>query len=127
MWDIVVLLFFSSRRRHTRFDCDWSSDVCSSDLTRVQVPARRVFRERELDRRGTARRVERLVLASRVRLRTARPALREPDSGRALAYGSRCLLCDPLLPGYHAHRWHVWAESHVSTDFVVDQPPGARI
>src|SRR5688572_31118168 len=28
----VVLFFFSSRRRHTRFDCDWSSDVCSSDL-----------------------------------------------------------------------------------------------
>src|SRR5256886_3642435 len=26
--------FFSSRRRHTRFDCDWSSDVCSSDLRR---------------------------------------------------------------------------------------------
>src|SRR2546430_12290505 len=24
--------FFSSRRRHTRFDCDWSSAVCSSDL-----------------------------------------------------------------------------------------------
>src|SRR6266567_2838843 len=24
--------FFSSRRRHTRFACDWSSDVCSSDL-----------------------------------------------------------------------------------------------
>src|SRR2546430_473381 len=28
----VFCLFFSSRRRHTRFDCDWSSDVCSSDL-----------------------------------------------------------------------------------------------
>src|SRR2546430_11817046 len=28
------LCFFSSRRRHTRFDCDWSSDVCSSDLNR---------------------------------------------------------------------------------------------
>src|SRR2546430_13082804 len=27
-----VHFFFSSRRRHTRFDCDWSSDVCSSDL-----------------------------------------------------------------------------------------------
>src|SRR6266478_6717293 len=27
-----VYFFFSSRRRHTRFDCDWSSDVCSSDL-----------------------------------------------------------------------------------------------
>src|SRR2546427_5233567 len=29
--------FFSSRRRHTRFDCDWSSDVCSSDL---ELPSR---------------------------------------------------------------------------------------
>src|SRR5256886_11190363 len=28
----VLSFFFSSRRRHTRFDCDWSSDVCSSDL-----------------------------------------------------------------------------------------------
>src|SRR5256886_10200555 len=27
-----AIFFFSSRRRHTRFDCDWSSDVCSSDL-----------------------------------------------------------------------------------------------
>src|SRR5256886_1655700 len=27
----AVDFFFSSRRRHTRFDCDWSSDVCSSD------------------------------------------------------------------------------------------------
>src|SRR5690242_20858664 len=36
--------FFSSRRRHTRLTCDWSSDVCSSDL-RLQFgfgPARRV-------------------------------------------------------------------------------------
>src|SRR5438270_13973121 len=29
---IFLDFFFSSRRRHTRFDCDWSSDVCSSDL-----------------------------------------------------------------------------------------------
>src|SRR5256886_5618044 len=28
----TLFFFFSSRRRHTRFDCDWSSDVCSSDL-----------------------------------------------------------------------------------------------
>src|SRR5260370_19755933 len=28
----MFLFFFSSRRRHTRFKCDWSSDVCSSDL-----------------------------------------------------------------------------------------------
>src|SRR5688572_31548619 len=29
---VGCIFFFSSRRRHTRFDCDWSSDVCSSDL-----------------------------------------------------------------------------------------------
>src|SRR2546430_14590026 len=31
-WCGWFVFFFSSRRRHTRFDCDWSSDVCSSDL-----------------------------------------------------------------------------------------------
>src|SRR5688572_32423835 len=30
--ELLFFFFFSSRRRHTRFDCDWSSDVCSSDL-----------------------------------------------------------------------------------------------
>src|SRR5690606_40030158 len=29
----MQLFFFSSRRRHTRFSRDWSSDVCSSDLS----------------------------------------------------------------------------------------------
>src|SRR5260370_30381237 len=40
IWDLcsivtgedILCFFFSSRRRHTRFKCDWSSDVCSSDL-----------------------------------------------------------------------------------------------
>src|SRR5256886_4221345 len=39
---LFLFFFFSSRRRHTRFDCDWSSDVCSSDLRRYaemnQIP-----------------------------------------------------------------------------------------
>src|SRR5436190_3625908 len=30
--EYVLYFFFSSRRRHTRSLCDWSSDVCSSDL-----------------------------------------------------------------------------------------------
>src|SRR5256885_4166329 len=30
--DILFCFFFSSRRRHTRLQGDWSSDVCSSDL-----------------------------------------------------------------------------------------------
>src|SRR2546427_9618312 len=33
----LFFFFFSSRRRHTRFDCDWSSDVCSSDLRDLTV------------------------------------------------------------------------------------------
>src|SRR5256886_959688 len=33
----LCVFFFSSRRRHTRFDCDWSSDVCSSDLHDIDV------------------------------------------------------------------------------------------
>src|SRR5690242_21013427 len=31
----VIVFFFSSRRRHTRLTCDWSSDVCSSDLRKA--------------------------------------------------------------------------------------------
>src|SRR6266480_2748360 len=34
----MYFFFFSSRRRHTRLTCDWSSDVCSSDLLRMGEP-----------------------------------------------------------------------------------------
>src|SRR2546426_8007377 len=36
-WRVTVFLyfFFSSRRRHTRLQGDWSSDVCSSDLEKA--------------------------------------------------------------------------------------------
>src|SRR5260370_17260738 len=34
---LMILFFFSSRRRHTRFKCDWSSDVCSSDVTVIAI------------------------------------------------------------------------------------------
>src|SRR6266478_10232732 len=38
--------FFSSRRRHTRFDCDWSSDVCSSDLEQLDGIVHVDYRQR---------------------------------------------------------------------------------
>src|SRR5688572_31205669 len=41
---VTIFFFFSSRRRHTRFDCDWSSDVCSSDLLEPIEDASRVGR-----------------------------------------------------------------------------------
>src|SRR5256886_15101271 len=56
--------FFSSRRRHTRFDCDWSSDVCSSDLSggpRQLELLRRALRAG--DRRGRRADARRAALA----------------------------------------------------------------
>src|SRR5260370_39327457 len=38
MYVLFTFFFFSRRRRHTRFKCDWSSDVCSSDLLPVLDP-----------------------------------------------------------------------------------------
>src|SRR6266480_7051188 len=52
------MFFFSSRRRHTRLTCDWSSDVCSSDLA-----ARRARAQRE--GRGESRLYARLRAGAR--------------------------------------------------------------
>src|SRR6266480_479634 len=38
-----IFFFFSSRRRHTRLTCDWSSDVCSSDLVYAEDPDQNFF------------------------------------------------------------------------------------
>src|SRR2546430_3578999 len=65
----VWVFFFSSRRRHTRFDCDWSSDVCSSDLVVVGGAdadrAQRPGGDSGQPARGGGRRSERLVQDSR--------------------------------------------------------------
>src|SRR5256886_1021908 len=50
---VALLFFFSSRRRHTRFDCDWSSDVCSSDLL-TEDEVRTIVRRALADERGLA-------------------------------------------------------------------------
>src|SRR2546430_13731486 len=56
-----LFFFFSSRRRHTRFDCDWSSDVCSSDLVCVdhQVHALDRLAARHIEADRHERRVQR--------------------------------------------------------------------
>src|SRR3712207_6864204 len=57
----TAYFFFSSRRRHTRYWRDWSSDVCSSDLeARVHAPRRRPDSAVALER-PTARRRRRDV------------------------------------------------------------------
>src|SRR5690625_8005150 len=47
----MCLFFFSSRRRHTRWPRDWSSDVCSSDL---QIGAVLSGRQLAINERGEA-------------------------------------------------------------------------
>src|SRR5438093_13487304 len=44
------LFFFSSRRRHTRLVSDWSSDVCSSDLSRARSPAPKFHAPQTIER-----------------------------------------------------------------------------
>ena len=39
----ILFFFFSSRRRHTRCSRDWSSDVCSSDLTTCENKGWRII------------------------------------------------------------------------------------
>src|SRR4051812_50150724 len=75
-----MLFFFSSRRRHTILTCDWSSDVCSSDLSMTTfaladllVQANVVIEEPEPHHR----RVQREAEAVRERGKIGRASCRE--------------------------------------------------
>src|SRR5262249_59840817 len=43
-----IVVFFASRRRHTRLVSDWSSDVCSSDLISTTAKVHTAAQEREI-------------------------------------------------------------------------------
>src|SRR5436309_10147944 len=60
---VSFFFFFSSRRRHTRFSRDWSSDVCSSDLT-PQVPVRFRDARRRVDFRAAMDRCGQPIIAA---------------------------------------------------------------
>src|SRR5256885_8788439 len=55
---LVHLFFFSSRRRHTRLQGDWSSDVCSSDLATWPVELRARITQLVLGHQGKLRKLE---------------------------------------------------------------------
>src|SRR2546429_2360943 len=59
-----LLFFFSSRRRHTRFDCDWR-DVCSSDLDATEAELARILFEYGEERH--ARRIAKRIVERRQR------------------------------------------------------------
>src|SRR3989442_13679004 len=57
-----LLIFFSSRRRHTRCGRDWSSDVCSSDLVVLSlcVNSRGMLSEENMQNKITSKTVNRI-------------------------------------------------------------------
>src|SRR6266567_6121863 len=80
---IFFFFFFSSRRRHTRFDCDWSSDVCSSDLLH-RIEARRLDLDGRKPGRGRALDPALQAIEAPYRL-----VLRSIDLGVARGFGAR--------------------------------------
>src|SRR5690606_40009580 len=94
--------FFSSRRRHTRFSRDWSSDVCSSDLERQLAVLRELDK---LDKRGAeavrgtllgegfelpANAVDKLMVFSQVRSSGHDDALSKLERSEERRVGKEC-------------------------------------
>src|SRR5205807_4626140 len=75
-WNQARTIFFSSRRRHTRLQGDWSSDVCSSDLERLD-------RDVKLGR-GGIREIEFIVQTLQLIHGARHPFLQEPSMLKAL-------------------------------------------
>src|SRR5256885_17249826 len=89
----ITAFFFSSRRRHTRLQGDWSSDVCSSDLS-WRRPAGSVAGQRPHARNGHAR--------PRLESRPAR--YRQIPSCHSLSTKKNekaCYLAEQSLPDVH--------------------------
>src|SRR5437016_10690245 len=75
----LFFFFFSSRRRHTRLVSDWSSDVCSSDLSSTSV--RRAEQDVEDADLGTAA-IPRVALRHRYRARSPQDRSEERRVGK---------------------------------------------
>src|SRR5438067_7378909 len=74
----LFFFFFSSRRRHTRSKRDWSSDVCSSDLTSASRPC---------------------AIPSR-------PSVESSCASASLSVDSACCTCSPVVYGSRPSVWH---------------------
>src|SRR5690242_21288919 len=84
---VFFFFFFSSRRRHTRLTCDWSSDVCSSDLNAwanrrcfaalEPLPAESYFRDLKSSHGGLHGTMCHIVWAEHLWLKIGRASCRE--------------------------------------------------
>src|SRR5689334_13636760 len=111
---ISFFFFFSSRRRHTRWNCDWSSDMCSSDLERHQQR-----RERHDDHR----RDERAAPADAVREPPdAEAAGNKPEGSRGEDRTECCRIEVPcLLHGRSEKRDQVEIDAFAQRDQGAEQ------
>src|ERR1035437_3136423 len=75
---LVLFFFFSSRRRHTRYCRDWSSDVCSSDLYAAEIALPAVAAAYGLITLATCGRCDTCANIDSIRARTA-GAVTEPE------------------------------------------------
>src|SRR5256885_11013060 len=90
----MTFFFFSSRRRHTRLQGDWSSDVCSSDLDLSTVRGRRLGgRDYRSDEWPPARSLDtgEVVRGERVELQRDRKSTRLNSSHLVISYAVFCL------------------------------------
>src|SRR3989454_3830141 len=103
--------FFSSRRRHTRLQGDWSSDVCSSDLDMLErpLPTEQEVRAYIRDRRNWGRwgRDDQVGALNLVTPAKRAAAARLVTSGRAVSL-SRTFPKEPgpnnAFPAQHSYR-----------------------
>src|SRR2546430_13060993 len=118
-----MVLFFSSRRRHTRFDCDWSSDVCSSDLTSWRSPGA-ILDAQPAQAAYEVSRTSVCVCSAIAVLRRLRWRLRfdEPDEGLGERRAAPVAVSDEVEGPGDTQVLHAEAEEEPRTTLVLDRP-----
>src|SRR5256885_7047545 len=126
--------FFSSRRRHTRLQGDWSSDVCSSDLdhgrrscraseNNVQVLARCAL-DPDWNTKGIHLRVDRRAWTGDRRVEGDGAFSRDPESACPRALGGAHLGCERVATGVDFGRDRAGELDGSSIDYPLAPPLG---
>src|SRR2546422_8130369 len=110
----IIFFFFSSRRRHTRCSRDWSSDVCSSDLSISHTAS---VIEAHIERGVAVSTADGYLRDKKLRIMVLRLRADLP-----------ALIADPLLPHRAASLALERARSgHIAYDFDMDYTDPSRL
>src|SRR5699024_11664979 len=112
----LYIFFFSSRRRHTRSKRDWSSDVCSSDLSYQNQKSKGILSVQPYHK--VEKRYENLSAVFNIIVLTGVNVFTYWKSKFKTA-GSLgpCILCDKK--SYFQTGGHAWAEESIMDDFAL--------